>query len=283
MNRREVEILIQQLPGTGQAQPYFEPWAASGGNRLAELNSVDIGIKAAAQIARSGSVPKALKGPEYHHIRSAITLLTSGKRGAAPAAEQAREIMENDTTADLAQALLLVGDSTIESVASLLGVTTEALAIYEALYFNVKDRSDELAYLRQVVASSRNPQLLETGLNGTADDVLWKAGWRGRARGGSSGELVQRLQLDALACASAWTAGDPNLPVPPLAARGLASVQKQALPKPAELPPFGQNGLSDIIAAEMANAGWTMKQKMVEKAEAYKAAKPDPTPEAPAK
>ena len=142
---------------------------------------------------------------------------------------------------DWLDALLLTADSTTADIATLLRLSAEVVEAYTTLFWNVRDRRDEPAYMAQLLypegrpAAARNARpdtigdrlrLLRAGVEGGRAAVLALAGLTPHAAGAiddSPGRFEQELQVDA---SRRWAAG-ARLEDPVIKARHQTALRRQ--------------------------------------------------------
>lgn len=131
-------------------------------------------------------------------------------RGGAPdeALEQALALMtpRMRTEKQIIDGILLSSEGTVERASELMGLTPEAVSVYEKAFFNVIDRRADAAYLRaQVYPDGRISEMMDeylhteearyifrrAGYNNGLDDVLYFAGF--------SSSVVQSLTASGAA------------------------------------------------------------------------------------
>ncbi len=145
---------------------------------------------------------------------------------------------------NLLEALLLAEDITLAGIAEVLNTSEEVVEAYEVLFWNVRDRKHEQAYLNamlypagwQAAVRDAKPtpegdrlRLLRAGAQEGAEAVLVLAGYKPRpsmeAFADTRGQMLDRVQADA---ARLWAVGC-RMEAPVIRAAHSAAVQQHDL------------------------------------------------------
>ncbi len=236
------------------------------------MDQPDFGWSTALKLILLGKQPAMLKKPECRWLRKAAAFMaaryqvTDGDPD-LQAVSEAYRLNENADIRPVLQAALLTCGATAESVGTALGLEALTVEAYDALFFNVLDRKDDLAYLRNAVRAgltrrgwiymvenvdAGHEALLHAGLNGTLRDVLYLAGC-GRAQDQADESPAGGMLQTIVTAGSAWLAANRDLgsALPPLVRQAIDIARKTDPGADPDTANRSAGVLSDFIYAQL--------------------------------
>ncbi len=236
MTISEIELIISHWGSDPvcRVRPILEDrWSGGSEGGRASSGALDalkanpgLGWAFANRIVDAGrTCPLAKKKGSFRWINAAISLLLAEQRGAEPPAEasavtRARELDGSPSMGPVLRATLLAVDGTLELVATSLKLPVDVLAAYEALFFHILDRKDDLDYVVQIVEGDKSRsvafareqagvgaanRLLAIARVGTVQDVLVAAGLsKAEELSSSAGRDPLPLSSEGNLCGIIW-------------------------------------------------------------------------------
>jgi hypothetical protein len=288
MTTTETDLLVSEWGANPKPPILRDPWdrrndssAEDRAIRAALKNRPDLGWVFAERHAGSLHPCTILKRRRYRWVRAAKNLHTGGATAAkhlrdVEIVEQARALHDSDEIRPVLNALLMTRGATALSVADAAKIRpADVIEAYNDLFFNVLDRKDDLAFMRNILGHGKidhlfishsslptaEEKLLAAGFMGTIDDVLRLAGFASDADDESEESLSRRLTRKILKAGTDYMdSPDALKKAPPaIVSRAIDMVAKS---KVEQTPASDADGLGDFVGA--ARGILAGKKKIVE-------------------